>query len=177
MDTSDFAKRLAEKLIEQLKEGTAPWQQPWEAGQMLSPYNPTRSITLAHSWPRPMPPANRDIVGSFWKAILMSRVIRFEMPFAGLLTWTRPVISIGRFGLGTRPFLQRPLNIGKAPSHHTDDCEVARRTSQRLGTSRDIEYRIRGDELCSELLAGGVDELRKTAHDEFVGFCCHKWYF
>ena len=29
MDTSDFAKRLADKLIEQLKAGTAPWQQPW----------------------------------------------------------------------------------------------------------------------------------------------------
>jgi antirestriction protein ArdC len=41
MDKSDFAKRLAKKLIEQLKAGTAPWQQPWEAGQMASPYNPT----------------------------------------------------------------------------------------------------------------------------------------
>ena len=41
MDTSDFAKRLADKLIEQLKAGTAPWQQPWQAGRMLSPYNPT----------------------------------------------------------------------------------------------------------------------------------------
>src|SRR6516225_6281568 len=41
MDKSDFAKRLANKLIEQLKAGTAPWQQPWEAGKMLSPYNPT----------------------------------------------------------------------------------------------------------------------------------------
>ena len=41
MITSDFAKRLADKLIEQLKSGTAPWQQPWEAGQQLSPYNPT----------------------------------------------------------------------------------------------------------------------------------------
>ena len=41
MDRSDFAKRLANKLIEQLKAGTAPWQQPWEAGQMASPYNPT----------------------------------------------------------------------------------------------------------------------------------------
>ena len=28
MDKSDFAKRLANKLIEQLKAGTAPWQQP-----------------------------------------------------------------------------------------------------------------------------------------------------
>ena len=27
MDKSDFAKRLADKLIEQLKAGTAPWQQ------------------------------------------------------------------------------------------------------------------------------------------------------
>ena len=41
MDKSDFAKRLANKLIEQLRAGTAPWQQPWEAGQMASPYNPT----------------------------------------------------------------------------------------------------------------------------------------
>ena len=37
MNTSDFAKRLASKLIEQLKAGTAPW----EAGQMASPYNST----------------------------------------------------------------------------------------------------------------------------------------
>jgi antirestriction protein ArdC len=28
MNTSDLAKRLADKLIEQLKAGTAPWQQP-----------------------------------------------------------------------------------------------------------------------------------------------------
>jgi putative DNA primase/helicase len=41
MNSSDFAKRLADKLIEQLQAGTAPWQQPWEAGQRLSPYNPT----------------------------------------------------------------------------------------------------------------------------------------
>ena len=41
MTTSDFAQRLVDKLIEQLKAGTAPWQQPWEAGKMLSPYNPT----------------------------------------------------------------------------------------------------------------------------------------
>jgi antirestriction protein ArdC len=35
MDESDFAKRLADKLVEQLKAGTAPRQQPWEAGQKL----------------------------------------------------------------------------------------------------------------------------------------------
>lgn len=41
MNTSDFARRLADKLIEQLKAGTAPWQQDWVEGQRLSPYNPT----------------------------------------------------------------------------------------------------------------------------------------
>jgi putative DNA primase/helicase len=40
MNTSDFAQRLADKLIEQLKEGTAPWQRPWVGGQ-VGPYNPT----------------------------------------------------------------------------------------------------------------------------------------
>jgi putative DNA primase/helicase len=41
MNTSDFAQRLADKLIAQLKEGTAPWQKPWLEGQSFSPYNPT----------------------------------------------------------------------------------------------------------------------------------------
>src|SRR5215469_16283743 len=41
MDTSDFAKRLADKLIAQLKEGTSPWQKPWTEGQIFGPYNPT----------------------------------------------------------------------------------------------------------------------------------------
>jgi putative DNA primase/helicase len=41
MDTSDFAKRLAQRLIEQLEAGTVPWQQDWAPGQILSPYNPT----------------------------------------------------------------------------------------------------------------------------------------
>jgi antirestriction protein ArdC/phage/plasmid primase-like uncharacterized protein len=46
-DTKDekkpFAEIVAEKLIEQLKAGTAPWQRPWEAGAMDSfmPINPT----------------------------------------------------------------------------------------------------------------------------------------
>ena len=47
MTTSDFAQRLVDKLIEQLKAGTAPWQQPWEAGKMLSPYNPTTGTGIA----------------------------------------------------------------------------------------------------------------------------------
>jgi putative DNA primase/helicase len=41
MNTSDFARRLADKLIVQLKEGTAPWQKPWVEGQSFGPYNPT----------------------------------------------------------------------------------------------------------------------------------------
>src|SRR5215831_11838673 len=41
MDTSDFAVRLADKLIAQLKDGTSPWQKPWADGQVFGPYNPT----------------------------------------------------------------------------------------------------------------------------------------
>ena len=41
MDTSDFAVRLADKLIAQLKDGTSPWQRPWTDGQVFGPYNPT----------------------------------------------------------------------------------------------------------------------------------------
>src|ERR1700731_259195 len=41
MDTSDFARRLADKLIAQLKDGTSPWQKPWKDGLAFSPYNPT----------------------------------------------------------------------------------------------------------------------------------------
>ena len=41
MNTSDFAQRLADKLIAQLQEGTSPWQKPWVEGQAFGPYNPT----------------------------------------------------------------------------------------------------------------------------------------
>ena len=41
LNTSDFAQRLADKLIAQLKDGTAPWQKPWVEGQSFGPYNPT----------------------------------------------------------------------------------------------------------------------------------------
>ena len=37
----DYARRVADALIEQLRQGTAPWQQPWEPGQQFLPYNPT----------------------------------------------------------------------------------------------------------------------------------------
>ena len=38
-----FHEIVAEKLIEQLKQGTAPWQKPWEPGEANSnmPFNPT----------------------------------------------------------------------------------------------------------------------------------------
>jgi hypothetical protein len=38
---SALIKRLADKLIAQLQEGTAPWQKPWVEGQAFGPYNPT----------------------------------------------------------------------------------------------------------------------------------------
>ena len=41
MDTSDFARRLADKMIAQLKDGTSPWQKPWKDGLAFGPYNPT----------------------------------------------------------------------------------------------------------------------------------------
>ena len=36
---------LAEKLIDQLERGTAPWQKPWAAGESYLPYNPTTDKT------------------------------------------------------------------------------------------------------------------------------------
>ena len=38
-----FHEVVAERLIEQLKAGTAPWQKPWEPGQpgAFMPMNPT----------------------------------------------------------------------------------------------------------------------------------------
>ena len=50
-----FHETVAEKLIEQLKEGTAPWQKPWQAGDpgAVIPINPTtgkryRGINAIH---------------------------------------------------------------------------------------------------------------------------------
>jgi antirestriction protein ArdC len=36
-----FHETVAEKLIEQLKQGTAPWQKPWQPGEAVLPTNPT----------------------------------------------------------------------------------------------------------------------------------------
>jgi antirestriction protein ArdC len=38
---TEYAKKVAEGLIEQLKQGTAPWQKPWQPGEQFMPYNPT----------------------------------------------------------------------------------------------------------------------------------------
>jgi hypothetical protein len=36
---------------------------------------------------------------------------------------------------------QRPLDIRESPTHHPDDGELASRTAQRLGASRNIDNR------------------------------------
>lgn len=39
---NDYARTVADTLIEQLREGVAPWQKPWDAtGTRFLPYNPT----------------------------------------------------------------------------------------------------------------------------------------
>ena len=37
----DYARLFADRLIEALKKGTAPWQKPWKPGELSSPLNPT----------------------------------------------------------------------------------------------------------------------------------------
>lgn len=36
-----YAEKVAAKLIEQLEQGTAPWQRPWAPGELALPFNPT----------------------------------------------------------------------------------------------------------------------------------------
>jgi putative DNA primase/helicase len=38
---SDYAHQVAASIIEQVKQGSAPWQKPWTPGQQFMPYNPT----------------------------------------------------------------------------------------------------------------------------------------
>lgn len=35
-----FYEQIADRLIKQLEEGTAPWQKPWEPGVSMMPQNP-----------------------------------------------------------------------------------------------------------------------------------------
>lgn len=37
----EYAEKVAAKIIEQLEQGTAPWQKPWQPGELRLPYNPT----------------------------------------------------------------------------------------------------------------------------------------
>ena len=47
----DYAKKVSSELIEQIKEGVAPWQKPWKPGEQCTPENfstgksPTRAAT------------------------------------------------------------------------------------------------------------------------------------
>ena len=38
---TEYTKKVAEELIDQLQRGTAPWQRPWQPGERFLPYNPT----------------------------------------------------------------------------------------------------------------------------------------
>lgn len=38
---TEYAEEVAARIIEQLKQGTAPWQKPWKPGELRLPYNPT----------------------------------------------------------------------------------------------------------------------------------------
>ena len=35
----DLRMEVANRLLEHIEQGTAPWQKPWEAGQILPPIN------------------------------------------------------------------------------------------------------------------------------------------
>lgn len=38
---SEYAEEVAGRIVEQLKQGTAPWQKPWQPGELRLPYNAT----------------------------------------------------------------------------------------------------------------------------------------
>ncbi|WGO96395.1 zincin-like metallopeptidase domain-containing protein (plasmid) [Pseudomonas viciae] len=39
--SNEFFRTVADKVIEQLKQGSAPWLKPWNAGESFMPFNPT----------------------------------------------------------------------------------------------------------------------------------------
>src|SRR6516225_9700103 len=41
MNNDAFVKNVASRLIEQIRNGTAPWQKPWRPGTSFLPFNPT----------------------------------------------------------------------------------------------------------------------------------------
>ena len=40
MEKQSFSESVAQRLIDQIKAGTAPWQRPYEAGMGIMPFNP-----------------------------------------------------------------------------------------------------------------------------------------
>lgn len=40
-ERKSYAETVAEKIIEQLEQGVAPWQKPWKPGELQQPYNAT----------------------------------------------------------------------------------------------------------------------------------------
>ena len=41
MNSDAFVKNVTSRLIEQIRNGTAPWQKPWRPGTSFLPFNPT----------------------------------------------------------------------------------------------------------------------------------------
>ena len=37
--SEDYAKKVSDELIEQIKRGVAPWQKPWKPGEQISAEN------------------------------------------------------------------------------------------------------------------------------------------
>ena len=60
---------------------------------------------------------------------------------------------------------QRPLDVGEAAAHHTDDGEVAGEAPHGLISVRDMEDRAVGDQLISQRLIGRIDEFDKAPHE------------
>lgn len=39
-DRKEYVSQVAERIIKQLQEGTAPWLKPWQPGEFEGPFNP-----------------------------------------------------------------------------------------------------------------------------------------
>ena len=55
MNNDAFVKNVTSRLIEQIRNGTAPWQKPWRPGTSFLPFNPTngtryKGSTLSIFW-------------------------------------------------------------------------------------------------------------------------------
>src|SRR6516162_9186944 len=57
MNNDAFVKSVASRLIEQIRNGTAPWQKPWRQGTSFLPFNPTNGTRYTR--------LNRDLSDPF----------------------------------------------------------------------------------------------------------------